>query len=337
MRAYSILLGSLLLPALLATASAQTYDQGPVFSLLEENDLLVKTDRHYTQGTKLSYLQADGHVPRCVSNLFQHVPAILFTEKRSKFGYEIGQSIYTPADLSKTALIPNDRPYAGWLYTGLILHRRGVSKRDIPVLESFQMDLGIIGPDALSGESQTWVHEIRSFGLPRGWRNQLKDEPGIALRSQRSYLLSLKWGEMRWLDFIPHGGASLGNVDTSVRGGALLRLGWDLPHDFGPKIIDSLMVNEGGHSPTSKTGRWSLYVFGGVEGRILGFNEFLDGNLYHRSQHVKKEQMATDFQGGAVLVLNRFEVGFTTVYRTKDFLLQSKRDAFGSFVLKYKF
>ena len=34
-------------------ASAQSYDQGPVFSAIEENDLVVKTDRHYTQGIKL--------------------------------------------------------------------------------------------------------------------------------------------------------------------------------------------------------------------------------------------------------------------------------------------
>src|SRR5207249_2047305 len=106
-------------------ASAQSYDQGPVFSAIEENDLVVKTDRHYTQGIKLSYLQRDGDLPNFLDRFSKWVPTPGFEFGTNKFGYIIGQSIYTPADIQQRQLIPNDRPYAGWLYGGFALQRRG--------------------------------------------------------------------------------------------------------------------------------------------------------------------------------------------------------------------
>jgi len=59
-----------------STGSAQWTDQGPVLTIIEENDLAVDTDRHYTQGFKISYLQADGDVPRWALRLSEHLPAL---------------------------------------------------------------------------------------------------------------------------------------------------------------------------------------------------------------------------------------------------------------------
>ena len=100
-------------------------NQSGVFTIIEENDLIVRTDRHYTQGIKLSYLQADGVVPRVAERMAEMVPSVAYKPDALKFGFQIGQSMFTPANIRTTALIPNDRPYAGWLYTGLILQRRG--------------------------------------------------------------------------------------------------------------------------------------------------------------------------------------------------------------------
>src|SRR5437868_1390157 len=33
-----------------------------------------------------------------------------------KLGLSLGQNIYTPTDTDTTAALPNDRPYAAWLY-----------------------------------------------------------------------------------------------------------------------------------------------------------------------------------------------------------------------------
>lgn len=67
--------------------------------MLEENDMVVKTDRHYTQGLKISYLQADGDVPRVAARMLELVPSVAYQPNALKFGYQIGQSMFTPANI----------------------------------------------------------------------------------------------------------------------------------------------------------------------------------------------------------------------------------------------
>lgn len=316
---------------------AQTYDQGPIFSVVEENDLVVNTDRHYTQGIKLSYLHADGYLPGWSSNLYDRLPDIGFTKKVGKFGYEIGQSIYTPANIDTAQLLPNDRPYGGYLYVGAILQRRGVNWLELPFLESFQLDLGVIGPWALGKEAQTWVHQLRDFGLPHGWRNQLKNEPAIELKYLRSARYSFLKLDPIEFEFLPHGGFSLGNVETTARLGGQLRIGFNLPDDFGIQIIDSLATASGGFSESQTNSHWSVYAFAESEGRAVLHNAFLDGNLFRSSHSVEKEYLVGDFKAGLAFELAHIELGYTYVFRTPEWHGQTASDSFGSFFLKAKF
>jgi lipid A 3-O-deacylase len=315
---------------------AQDFDQGPVFAFIEENDLVVKTDRHYTQGLKVSYLQADNDLPQWVSCLATKIPTFGFTNGANKFGYEIGQNIYTPADLQAKQLLPHDRPYAGWLYTGLILQRRGLAG-PIPVLEHFQIDLGVIGPWSLAKESQTWVHELRGFALPQGWSNQLHNEPGLALKYERSWRVATPWKGTWGADFIPRAGTSLGNVDTSFRAAGTLRLGWHLPDDFGVQTVDSLTTPQGGLSYSDKNGFWGFYLFGGFEGKAVLFTSFLDGNLGQASPSVVRVPWVGELHAGFAVILQRIQVGFTYVYQSRTFTEQTKRDSYGSVFLKAMF
>jgi hypothetical protein len=316
---------------------AQTYDHGPIFSLVEENDLIVNTDRHYTQGIKVSYLHEDGYLPLCAKTLYEHLPTIGFEPKTGKFGYEVGQNIYTPGNILVTNLLANDRPYAGWLYGGLILQRRGECFGPHSTLESFQLDIGVVGSWSLAKEAQTWVHEMRGFNKPRGWDNQLHNEPGIELKYQRSIRFRGMALHPLDVDFIPHAGFSAGTIEDTARAGALLRLGFNLPDDYGIQTIDSLTTSSGGYSDSQPTARWGAYVFAGSEGKAVAWNTFLDGNVFHQSHHVHKEHLVADFKAGFALVLNRVEVGFTYVLRTLEFHGQDKEDRFGSAFLKVKF
>jgi len=332
----SCLASLLLLCGWPSPGSAQWTDQGPVLTIIEENDLAVDTDRHYTQGFKISYLQADGDVPRWALRLSQRLPALGASWPVTKFGYHFGQSIFTPADLNATQPLKNDRPYAGWLYTGLILQRRG-TLGERPVLESFQLDVGIIGPDSLAEDAQKRVHEFRGFDTPKGWRNQLHDEPGLALKYQRSWLLSPAREGPRYFDFIPQAGLSVGNVETSLRGGATARAGWNLPDDFGHSTISSLTPTQGGWSPNREVPRWGAYVFAGAEARTVLYTAFLDGNLFRHSPHVEREPWVAEVKSGVVAVLNCLEVAVTYVYRTPEFRGQQKDLGYGSVSLTVKF
>ncbi len=203
-----------------AAECAEEFDQGPVFTLIEENDLIVDTDRDYTQGTKLSYLHRDGWVPGWLRWATNSALNLGYDARTAKFGYQAGQNIYTPGDTEARRLLVNDRPYAGWLYAGLILHKRGYTAGNLPTLESFELNLGVIGPESLAENAQNGVHRLRHFTLARGWNNQLDTEPGVAARYQRAVSLPLLAGG-RAADFIPHAGLSLGNVETSLRAGGM--------------------------------------------------------------------------------------------------------------------
>jgi hypothetical protein len=67
-----------------ATVLSQTFDQGPVCTLIEENDFMFHTDGHYSQGFKVAYLQEDGGLPRWAAGLSAKIPALGFTLRAEK-------------------------------------------------------------------------------------------------------------------------------------------------------------------------------------------------------------------------------------------------------------
>jgi hypothetical protein len=314
----------------------EEFDQGAVFTLIEENDLIVDTDRNYTQGLKMSFLHRDGWLPGWVAAVSDWLPTVGYEDRVAKFGYELGQSIFTPGDTHTRELLENDRPYAGWLHAGLILQRRGFTAGRFLTLESFQMDLGIIGPESLAEDAQNGVHKLRHFALARGWGNQLDTEPGLALKYQRSVSFPLISGG-RVADVIPSAGMSLGNVETSFRAGAMLRVGTHLTRDFGPQTISSLITTDGGRSRSHPGMPVSLYAFAGVEGWMVPYSAFLDGNLFHDSHSVNREFWVAEGKAGVAVAFRFAEAGFCLVSRSREFQEQTKSHSYGSLFVKVKF
>lgn len=318
---------------LLATfvAHAQWFDQGPVFSVTEENDAVAFTDRHYTQGIKFSYLHTDNRVPDWINKCANVIPTWGFSQHAIRIGTLIGQNIYTPEDLAASDVVTNDRPYAGWLYTGFMLHRRGLTADKWPTLESFEFDIGVVGPQSLAEEAQDWVHP----DIPHGWRNQIGPEPGFAFKYFRAWLFSPELSKSRHFDFIPHAGFSLGNINTSFRAGGTIRLGFNLPDDFSMQTINSLAITDGGRSQ-SHGGRWGIYVYGNAEGSAVAYNEFIDGTLFCDSHHVTREPLVGELTCGGAIVTPYVEIGAVYAWRTREFTKQDGWDRYGSVYIKVK-
>jgi lipid A 3-O-deacylase len=317
-------------------AAEATFDHGPVFTVLEENDLFVKTDRHYTQGIKLSYLHSDNFLPLGSRILYDSLPHLGLKPEVGRFGYSIGQNIYTPADITNRMLLRDDRPYAGWLYVGAILQRRGWMFEDRLTEDDVELELGVIGSWSLGREAQTWVHEIRNFDLPRGWKYQIKNEPGIRLKMSRAVRLFEREGNGFGFDITARVGTSLGNIDTSLRAGPVLRAGYNLPDDFGYHTIDSVATTSGGRSK-SKPSRWNAYVFAAAEGRVVFYNETLDGDLFHDSHSVQREWLVGDTLIGFAVGFEWLEFGYAHTFRSPEYRGQDEHDSFGSVFLKARF
>lgn len=305
-------------------AKAQpTIDDYGVLSGIVENDLFGKTDKGYTSGIRASWVTSPSQTPAWAVNFTRSLPlfanwAVVRTE------YAIQQSIFTPRDVTRLVPDPKDRPYAGALSASF-----GLIGEAGPVLDQIALSLGVVGPASFARQSQRLVHDLRGFESPRGWAYQLKNEPTIQLRYQRSWraFAAYAFASDYGLDFTPHAGAVAGNVFTFANAGATLRIGKDLRQDFGPPRIGPAIPGTGYFEPTANFG-W--YFFASLEGRAVARNIFLDGNTFGDTPHVSKNRYVGDVQGGVVMTLNHVRVSYTHVWRSREFKGQPQGDRFGA-------
>lgn len=300
-----------------------------VFNTQIENDKAAATDRHYTNGLRVSLLSPENGVPDWMLPLWQHLPLLDPSDKK-RIGLAAGQSIFTPDDIGASRLIQDDRPYAGWLYGSVAL-----LSYDDDNLQTFAIDLGVVGPASLAEETQIFVHNTIDVTVPNGWKHQLDNELGFVLSYERKWRHLYNFQAIG-LDFdvTPHIAASAGNVFTLAAGGASIRFGENLRKDFGPPRIRPSLP---GSSFYSSQGGFGWYIFAGAEGRAVLRNIFLDGNTFRDSHSVDKLPFVGDFQTGLAVTFWNTRLAYTHVYRTREFKEQSEGDRFGAISLSVKF
>ncbi len=201
-------------------------------------------------------------------------------------------------------------------------------------LDSLELNVGVVGSYSYAEETQSFVHEVVNSPEPRGWKHQLDNEPGIMLvydRQWQAQYNSEPWGV--GVDLTPHLGGTLGNVMTSVAAGITLRIGRDLPSDYGPPTIRPSLPGSGFFHPTQKFG-WYLFV--GVEGRYVLHSIFLDGNTFADSHQVDREPWVGDLQAGLVLTWGDYRLSFTNIFRSDEFSEQKASTEFGSISLSVR-
>ncbi|MGB3212522.1 MAG: lipid A deacylase LpxR family protein [Desulforhopalus sp.] len=332
------------------TAAAQTEkqlvpgDKTTVIFYLE-NDLFGGTDRHYTNAVKFSWLSrdlkkfSDDHqLPGLARWIVDKTAAVDQEDFLHNIAFSMGQNIYTPQDIDESALISDDRPYAGWTYFSAALHSRNTS-----LLNTFEISLGMVGPASLAEDSQKFFHE--NLGLsedPQGWDNQLADELGLMLTWQRFWRVIRESSDSGFAyDIIPHAGLTAGNVFTYANLGGELRFGYNLPMDFGTSLI---RPGGGTSAPVSmgdprlgSGGNIGLTFFVGADGRAIARNIFLDGNTWQDSHSVDKNYLVADISSGVSLAYKKMKLTYTHVYRSEEFDGQDGGHLFGSLTLSYTF
>jgi hypothetical protein len=339
---FLLLIGMTLFPCSVARSQAQ--DEHSTFFLYFENDFFGGTDRHYTNAFRLTWLSPDlteydedTRLPRWGLPLIRRLPLIHRPGFQRNIGLSLGQNIYTPDDISREDLIKDDRPYAGWSYFSFTFHVKNPAQLDV-----FEITLGVVGPASYAEETQKVVHRWLQDEEPKGWDNQLRNEPGLILSWQRHWrLIKLGIGDGFGLDFIPRIGGSAGNVSTFGDIGAELRLGYNVPVDFGTSLIrpgSGISAPAGESDPRlRRRGNFGFHIFGDVEGRALARNIFLDGNTWKTSHSVDKKPFVADLSAGFAVLYKRFKLSYSHVYRSKEFDGQDKAQIFGSVALAITF
>jgi len=294
-----------------------------------ENDLVFNSDSEYTSGIKLENIYSIKNI----TSRWLKMPFFYDAQNHHFTSIRVAQQIFTPADTISQALVTNDRPYAGWLYLDFGLHESTEDE-----LYSFNLQVGVVGPASLAEESQKEIHRLKSIAIPQGWNNQLKNELGINLILQHKWRLVPEPLYGIESNFMPFVEASVGNVKTYARVGALMRFGVNPGNDFGSSSIDI-----GGESgiPTApgsllkKSKDWSFSVNLGLAVTAVAHDIFLDGNTFERSHSVDKEPFVVYASYGLSARYKHFSIDYILTDTTKEFELQPKSHEYGSILISY--
>ena len=294
-----------------------------------ENDLFFNTDNKYTSGVKLSSVY---FVPQ-TENVLEKIPFLYSDDKSHFVSMGIAQQIFTPTDTQATKLLVHERPYAGWLYFEYGIHQSSTTE-----LDSLVFEIGAIGKSSGAELAQTSIHKFRGIEVPKGWDNQLGNELGINLIYQHKWRIIPKKVYGISSNFIPFVSGSLGNVRTEAKGGVLMRFGWHPIADFGSSSIDiggenGIPIKTNCLCPMYEP--WSFTFNITFAGKAVARNIFLDGNTFSQSHSVAKEPFVGYTSLGMSARYHHFALDYMLTDFTKQYLLETGDQKYGSLLFSY--
>jgi hypothetical protein len=276
--------------------------------------------------------------PSLIHRFIDKIPLINNPDRQQSFSISFGQNIYTPEDKKRRDLIRDDRPYAGIMYLALGLHTRNRQHMD-----TLELDFGIVGRHSYAEDCQTEVHKWTGAEVANGWENQLHDEPVINLYYGHKFKsLQARTSQGFGLDFIPHLGVAIGNAFTGANAGGQVRIGWNIPNDFGTFLI---RPGSESSSPLDNTDprffsplqRFGFHLFFAVDGQAVARNILLDGNTFRDSPSVDKRPFVAEFVAGIGLIIQRVKVTCSYVVQTKEFEAQKDDQHFAALSASFTF
>ncbi len=270
-----------------------------------ENDSHFYTDRFYTSGVQFSRKQSTdqrGAFARRLTGILCGSMGCdddrLITSQ-----FNLGQLIYTPQDITRRDPQPLDRPWGGLLYYE---QAYAFLSQDQRALTTLTGQLGVSGKLSLAEPAQKLIHDILDRPRPEGWDNQIGGTLGVLVSAERREAvdaLSMDlWNDVRF-NTAAYWRIAAGNIQTYAAAGVAVVIGKDLPLVSPPPPGIGNKVNTGAIS--KGVGNVACMVpwiqctaFGSVEGRVVGYNLFLDGRLRHSDPSVKRRKFVHDLVAG---------------------------------------
>jgi len=249
--------------------------------------------------------------------------------------FSLANQIFTPKDLNETELIIDDRPYTGWTYAEAALHKSSDSH-----LRSLYLQVGYVGPNSKSEEIQTAIHKRTDSELPMGWDNQLKNELGVNLRYVHKWRFAPEPVLGIETAFIPFVEGNLGNISIAALAGMSMRMGWNIPKDFGVTSLSTggevgIPINGEYREILKRAWSFSLNLNGA--GSAVARDISLDGNTFKTSHSVEKKNFIGYFGYGFSLRYKSFMLEYIKNVNSKKFVLEENPHAVGTVVASWLF
>ena len=274
-----------------------------------DNDAFAfsRDDGSYSNGIRFSlrYASPDVHASRRgdgSESLRRHV-----------YGLRLGQRIYTPSDidLAPAELPLDERPYAGYLYLGVSRDTFWSDGNEGRYLR-LALDAGCIGPCSGAEALQKRVHGWVGSSEPRGWGEQIRNEPTLQLTAEYSPGRAVL---ARWVDAAPYVRGQLGNVFVTAGAGALVRVG-----RFNSPFAGSLGSASRHAAPSaSASPAPELFAYARLEGRYVAHNATIEGGWFNDSPRtLDAEPYVVESEVGIAWAGERWMLGYSMLWRSKE-------------------
>lgn len=281
-----------------------------------ENDFITHSDDSYSHGTELEWVD----------------DARLVTSGDTRVGYGVHQLMYTPTNIHNPNNQPNDRPWCGILAAFReTWSRQGEPGNAWAEVVRTRIEAGVMGPAAMSEQSQTVIHKIVGSGKPEGWDNQMPDEPVVNLYQERHHPLQ-EYGRAN--GFGSHleavYGGTVGTTFINGLGGVLFRSGWN---------VQAYNIT-GGIEPKGISGIHKSFLYATLEtdGMLVLHNATL-GESFFRNREAGHEQ---DLEHGVGMYRYGIVAGYGSLAatyligeRTREYKAQTKNTDWGLISLAY--
>ncbi len=311
------------------------------YSFIFYNDFFAGTDRHFTNGFSLSWIDdAVGKNDTNNSNFYSSfmldsISKLPFVEidntKNYNAGVSISQVVITPTDTSISTPQYNDIPYAGYLALSLYMFRWESTSFD-----EFRIDLGVVGEESGAEFVQNTFHKLIGNSEAKGWDTQLGTE----------YIANtlFRHGEITWhknnfhtidMDWFNQTGFEVGNFSTDIFIGTIFRVGQNYIKNFNvhyPYLREeaSLLYLDKKH----KGFGWAFSA--GVNTQMMLYSYILD-EAKKKGYHTDKNIFNASIYSGVDLYYDAHKISF--LYQSQSPYTQEEKrvDIFGGFVYSYQF
>lgn len=260
------------LTTILFTISAQAQS----LSLYLENDVIDGKDRHYTNGTSITYV-SDSYE----SSFINKIPTPFSQTKNANFGISFSSLTFTPSDIKEKKKIINDLPYAGIMNIDFFIYKWSET-----FFHEYMLTLGMVGPSTKTEQFQKNFHNITGNTNPAGWNNQLKDDFLYNISYSFGHKFYKKTFDYGKLDINNSFRIDLGNYNRAVSLSSMIRYGSGYSDNFNTigRLIGS---NENKHldlqASNSKDINWSISY-----GLAYRYTDFFYVNDHDKSYNLKK-------------------------------------------------
>lgn len=228
------------------------------------------TDKYYSAGLEFSlYFKKNQTVPPQTHEGRKGLPDLYFLSLK--------QTMNTPNEISRKGFQKGDYPYAGALsLTYGKIHSEKKSRFTNAI------SVGVLGPQAFAGETQTLAHEIIHYTKPRGWDSQIKGQ--LMVNVMAGYEKSLLIVGNR-LDVTGNAAINAGTIFTNATAGFTIRTG-RINSWFNN--YESILL--GGENHFKK----AVYFFISPSVKVVGYDATLQGQIINQPNYVSKDVYRID-------------------------------------------